>query len=360
LHGDPALVLSVQDKPDYRLSPTQLYFSPSNVTNESDSFRIHIISINAGKAITDSFSVSVRRTFPDQSLHDTLLVYPSTHFTDTFVVALPVIRTKGIGFNLFEVMLDASLTITESDESNNYAQIPLYIKAADLFPIYPYPYAVVPANSVTLYASTADPLSPVKRYHFEMADHPLFTPPLAQHSQQGSGGVLQWTPPIILQDSAVYYWRVAVDSLDHPEGITNWRISSFRYIHGKSGWAQAHFEQLLDANYHYISIDSTQQKLSFVYDQHELVVQTGIHPTLPANQHFYSINGAYKQQGSFILNHNLDGGFVFAVFDTLSAEPFKSINTSTTWNGPWGNYQEPGTTKTPMSSQPIRLNGATS
>lgn len=345
LHGDPAIVLSVQNMPDYRLSPNQIFFTPSNVTNESDSFRIHVISLNAGKAITDSFAVSVRRTFPDKSIHDTLLFYPSTFYSDTFAISLPVNRAKGIGLNIFEVMLDASLAISESDESNNTAQVPLYIKASDLFPVYPYPFAVIPDPYVTLYASTADPLSPVKRYHLELSVNPFFSPILAKQSLQGSGGIIQWSPQVALQDSTAYFWRVAVDSLDHPEGITDWRSSSFTYIQGKTGWSQSHFDQILNADYHYLDIDTVNQSLSFVDDQHELVVQTGIHPGLAANQHFYSLNGTYKHQGSLIITHNLAGGFVFAVFDTLSSEPMKSVNTTASWNGPWGNYQDPASTR---------------
>jgi len=345
LHGDPAIVLSVQHLPDYRISPAQIFFSPANITNEIDSFTVHIISKNPGKAVADSFAVNIRRVFPDQSVYDTLLHYPSTAFTDTFVVHLPVEKAKGIGLNFFEVTLDALYAIAESDETNNTAAVPLYIKASSLVPVYPYEFAVIPDDQVTLYASTIDPFSKQKTYHFELAGNPLFSPLLASHTTPGSGGVLGWRPPVTFTDSAVYFWRVCVDSLDHPEGITDWRGSSFRYISGKKGWAQAHFHQLIQNRLQNIVADTAQQLFGFLTGQREIAVQTGMFPSLAANQHYYSINGTFKYQSAEMIKHNLPGGFVFAVFDTIGAEPVKAINITSSWTGWWGNYQEPLSTK---------------
>lgn len=345
LHGDPVIVLTAQDKPDYRMSTEQIFFSPSNVTNEIDSFSIHIISRNAGKALSDSFAVTISRIFPDKSVSDTTFFYISTAFQDTFTVYLPVNRSKGIGLNFFEVTLDALYQIQESDETNNAAVASLYIKSSGLIPVYPYEFAVVPADTVTLHASTTDPFSGVKRYHFQIADNPQFQPLLATHTMQRSGGVLSWKPPVTLTDSMVYFWRVAVDSLDHPEGITDWRVSSFRYIDGRTGWAQAHFDQFRGNEYQKITFDTLTERFSFLPEHFELTAQTGIYPNLTANQHYFSIDGVYQHQGASIISNSLDGGFVFAVFDTITAQPLKAVNTSASWNGNWGQYQEPGTTK---------------
>ena len=343
LHGDPAIVLSVQELPDYQISPSQVFFKPSDISNELDSFAVHIISKNPGKAVKDSFAVSIRRTFPDQQLFDTLLHLPSTAFIDTFVVMLPVEKTFGVGLNTIEVTLDALFQIQESDETNNSTSVPLHIKASSLLPIYPYEYAVVADPQVTLYASTIDPFSSHKRYHFELSDNPGFSTVLASSSLQGTGGVFSWTPPITLIDSAVYFWRVSVDSLDHPEGITDWRHSSFRYIPGRTGWAQAHPHQFTKNQYQNIVHHPAAGVFEFISGQREIIAQTGMFPSLHANQHYYSINGNFKYQSSEIIKHSLPGGFIFAVFDTIAAEPIRAINTSSTWSGNWGNYQAPAT-----------------
>jgi len=345
LHGDPAIVLNVQDLPDYRITPPQIFFSPSVISNEIDSFNIHIISQNPGRAVTDSFTVNIRRTFPNQSFTDTLLRYPSTAFIDTFLITLPVAKTKGVGMNTFQVNLDAMQEIQESDETNNSALVTLYIKASSLIPVYPPEFAVVPNSPITLYASTIDPFSKEKTYHFQLANNPNFTPPLATYTTKGKGGVLSWEPPVVLTDSMVYFWRVCVDSLDHPEGITDWRKSSFRYITGRSGWAQAHMHQHTANQYQYVEPDTITDSFSFITALREITAQTGIHPNLPGNQHFYAVNGTFKYQHSEIIKQSMAGGFIFAIFDTIGAEPMQAMNSSTSWTGNWGNFQEPGTTK---------------
>jgi hypothetical protein len=63
LHGDPALKLNCHDKPDYYITPEKVFFSPSIPIAENDSFTINIIMTNIGKAINDSFFVSVIELF---------------------------------------------------------------------------------------------------------------------------------------------------------------------------------------------------------------------------------------------------------------------------------------------------------
>lgn len=346
LHGDPAIVLSVQDKPDYRINETQVYFSPSNVTNEIDSFNIYIISQNAGMAVKDTFAVRIGRRYPSGVMVDTILRFPGTAFQDTFVLTHPVDRVNGLGLNQFEVELDALYEIQESDETNNKATVPLYIKAANLIPVYPYEFSIVPSGTVTLWASTTDPFSTQKRYHFQLDDDPGFQSPLAVHAVNGPGGIFQWTPSLTLTDSTVYFWRVAVDSADHPEGIFDWRMSSFHYIDGKTGWSQSHFHQFTKDEYQYIRQDTLNQQFAFVQDNIGITAQTGVYPNFPANQHYYAINGVLEYLSSYMISQNLPGGFVFAVFDTLEGKPLTTDNQSGTWDGPWGNLQEPTTTLT--------------
>ncbi len=343
LHGDPALVLSVQDKPDYRTAEPLVYFTPSSVTNELDTFSIHVISQNAGKAASGNFSLRVTRRFPSGFMVDTLLIFPCTAYQDTLSLTIPVDRINGLGLNQFEVELDALYQYAESDETNNKVTVPLYIKSASLVPIYPYEFAIVPDPVTTLWASTTDPFTSEKKYHFQISQDPDFNSILSAHTLPGKGGIFSWTPPITLTDSMVYFWRVSLDSAYHPEGKFDWRSSSFQYIQGKTGWSQSHFRQFASDDYQYISQDTTAMKYRFVDNKVEVTVQTGIYPAFPANQHYYAVNGVIEYQSAQIIDQNLQGGFVFAVFDTLKGMPLMSDNQSATWDGPWGNLQAPGT-----------------
>ncbi|HRZ41154.1 MAG TPA: C25 family cysteine peptidase [Bacteroidales bacterium] len=343
LHGDPALVLSVHDKPDYRTSAPLVYFTPSSVTNELDTFSIHVISQNTGKAIPGNFNLRISRKFPSGFVVDTLLVFPCTAFQDTFSLTMQVDRINGLGLNQFEVELDALYEVNEYDETNNKVTVPLYIKSASLVPVYPYEFAIVPDPVVTLRASTTDPFSGEKKYHFQISQDPDFNTTLATHIQNGKGGIFSWTPPITLADSMVYFWRVALDSAYHPEGKFDWRTSSFQYIQGRTGWSQSHFRQFSNDDYQYIRQDTIAGKYRFVDNFVEITAQTGLYPLFPANQHYYAVNGVIEYQSAHIIDQNLQGGFVFAVFDTLKGAPLISDNQSATWDGPWGSLQPPGT-----------------
>lgn len=345
LHGDPALVLSTYTKPDYRITERQVFFTPANVTSDLDSFQINVISKNAGMAVPDSFAVRITRIFPDNYSHDTLLIYRSTAFIDTFVVSMPVNRITGLGLNRFIVELDALYQIDESDETNNKTTVPLYIKAANLIPVQPYEFAVIPDDRVTLYASTADPFSEEKTYHFQFDTDPGFKHPLATHSMKGQGGIFQWEPPIQLIDSTVYFWRVTVDSADHPEGVFDWRSSSFQYIDGKTGWAQSHFDQFKNDQYQYIRHDTASGNFIFVQDNIAVTVQTGVFPNIISNDQWFAINNVYQYKSSAIINQGLPGGFIIAIFDSISGQLERTINNTSGWEGPWGNFQEPNSTR---------------
>jgi hypothetical protein len=73
LHGDPALKVNYFSKPDYAIKPTDIYFTPENVTTQLDTFTINIVCSNIGRAIDTIYFVDIQRKFPDDSiLHSTI------------------------------------------------------------------------------------------------------------------------------------------------------------------------------------------------------------------------------------------------------------------------------------------------
>lgn len=321
LHGDPAVVLNAQPKPDYKIAPQDIFFSPKEVTTEIDSFAVHIISTNIGKALRDSMFIDLERRFPDGTTELYQRRVRTTFFKDTLTFMMPVDRERGIGINQFTVTLDALNQIEEMDKTNNIASNNLFIKSSDIIPVYPPQYAVVAEPVIELKASTGDPFISEKDYVFQIDTSPAFTNPVQQKISH-KGGVVKWGPPLSLTDSTVYFWRVSLDSVYSGEYV--WRQSSFQYISGNTGWSQAHFDQFRNNNYVFVSYNSQERKWEFVNSINSIQAQTGIYPYLVWTEQYIRKNGVPLEIFSCLAD--VGNGFNFAVFDPVSADHWISVN----------------------------------
>jgi hypothetical protein len=328
-HGDPALVINHQPKPDYVFDNSKVFFTPTNVTTEVDSFIINVISTNIGLALNDSMIIEVKRTLPDGNTSQTYLTKVlSTHYRDTIEIKMPVNDLTDVGMNTFSIKLDSYNNISEMSESNNNGTVYLNLKSADVIPVYPYEFAIVPNSSLTLKASTSYPFIDAKDYVFEIDTSSAFNSPLKETGQiNSSGGVLSWTPGMTLSDSMVYFWRVSLDSVYN--GKYNWRNSSFQYISGKRGWAQAHFDQFQNDNYQYLSYNKQDRDFQFVNEVNIVKVQTGVYPTIPWNDVWIKLNTGILRVWTCLNQWPNFIGVNFVVFDPVSGEP-------------WTNYDQGG------------------
>lgn len=321
LHGDPAVVLNAQPKPDYTVKSSDIFFSPKEVTTEIDSFSVHIISTNIGKAIKDSMFVDLQQKYPDGSIQIYTRRVRTALFKDTLTFRLPIDREKGLGINQFMVTLDALGQIDELNKTNNTATNNIFIKSSDIIPIYPLQYAMVPSENVTLKASTGDPFVKEKNYVFQIDTSPSFTNPLSQTITR-KGGVVQWRLPLSLTDSTVYFWRVSIDSVYN--GSYSWRESSFQYMDGLKGWSQAHFNQFKNNRYSYVAYNKEDEKFDFINSVNSILAQTGIYPYLAWTEQFIRVNGITMVTFSCLAD--VGNGMLFMVFDPVSADIQKSIN----------------------------------
>ena len=282
LHGDPAIKLNTFEKPDYMISVSNVYFSPSLITSDIDSFDVNVIITNLGKAINDSFIVELTRNFPSQSLPDTtyLKVIKATLYKDTVTFTLPVDVVNGVGINQFRVKVDALESIDELYETNNEISTSVTIQSGEIIPVYPYKYAIVPNQGITLKANTAFPFTPAQNYVFELDTTDLFNSPLKQQTVINSaGGVVSWQPSLLnnMPDSMVYFWRVSKDSSANIG--YQWRESSFQYITGKIGWGQAHYFQFKNDDYRFVNYNRPNRSFDFVNDVKQLKCVTYGDPT---------------------------------------------------------------------------------
>ena len=332
LHADPAIVINSFPKPDYKLTPPAISFSPKDVTAEVDSFSVNILATNIGKAISDSMMVELVRTLPDGNTETYIKRVPSPFFRSTIEFRLPVDRVNGIGLNHFTAMLDAYNEIDELNETNNAASTSLLIKSADLQPVYPPKYAVVPEPQVTLKASVGNPFGEARNYVFELDTNGRFTNPLRHTILQG-GGVITWTPPLSPPDSTVYFWRVSLDSIY--SGEYNWRSSSFQYINGQRGWSQAHFDQFGQNSYRFVNYNETERLWDFANNRIIVSAQTGIYPFMEYFENWLRVNGVLTRVWSCLGTGG--NGMVFFVFDPVSGENWVSVDQGNN-TGQFGNY----------------------
>ncbi|MFN3554572.1 MAG: C25 family cysteine peptidase [Bacteroidales bacterium] len=332
LHGDPAVIINSFPKPDYTVEPSSIFFTPKEVTTEVDSFYVHVVSTNIGKAIRDSMIVELQRRFPDGSVQTLQRKVRTTLFKDTISFQFPVDREKGIGLNQFTALLDALNQVDELNKANNSATNNLLIKSSDIIPVYPHAFAVINTPQVTLKASTGDPFRAEKNYVFQVDTSQAFANPIS-HTISHRGGVVQWALPMTLTDSTVYFWRVSLDSVY--TGEYNWRNSSFQYLAGKRGWSQAHFDQFGANQYQFVSYNAGQRKWEFVNSINSIQAQTGVYPHIVWTEQYMRKNNIPIEIWSCLAD--VGNGMFFAVFDPVSADYWISVNQGNNL-GQYNNY----------------------
>lgn len=274
LHGDPLLKSNYHNKPEIELLESNVSIEPLVVALNTDSIDFSVKLINLGKSIVDTFVLEIKRDFPN-STTDSLYTFiiPYLNYDTTVVLKLPLQPNIGIGLNKFEVSADIPSVIAEQyDEfGNNVISKNFFIALDGIQPIIPHNFAVVGNDTISLFASTINPLASFSTYRFEIDTSYQFNSPIHRYHQvSGNGGIKSVSPndwmlvasnsssPLIFEDSVVYYWRVAID-----EPNPSWKRSSFQYISNKNGWGQDNFFQFTDNSNYGIRHDSTSRKRVF-------------------------------------------------------------------------------------------------
>lgn len=340
LHGDPSVQLNPQEKPDYKVQDDYIFFDPKEVTAQLDSFQVKIAVNNIGKGINGEFGVELIRHLPigpDTSLTQ---IVTDLMYTDTLIFTLPVDRVNGVGLNTFDVFVDfPSILVDELDNiGNNIVQNKsLLITSGDLIPIWPYEYAVIPENSVTLKASTGFAFEPVKEYIFQVDTVDTFNSMfMLENSVTSGGGVVEWDLPVTLQDSTVYYWRASADSID--DNGYNWRESSFQYIQNQSGWGQAHFDQFKRDKFKRIDYNIQDSRLDYTTNDLELKCSVYGNPSTS-----YQVLATRYQIDLEVMDYACcaqSASMIVAVMDSVTLEPWETNYNGTNPQNNFGNMMD--------------------
>lgn len=351
LHGDPALTLNQYQKPDYEIDQNSLYFEPAVVNANVDTFKANVIVTNLGKAIKDSIQIKITRTFPKPTniAQDTTVTYlwkvKAPYYMDTVgirIATFPALNA-GYGLNKFSVYVENEHRIDELSETNNGDQLnfSFAIQTDDIIPVYPYEYAIVPNQNVTLKASTVDPFAAPRNYKIQIDTAETFRHPIAQANIYQGGGVLHWRVPFQFRDSTVYYWRVSRDSLNDSTGY-RWHYSSFIYIQNEyPGWNQSHYYQYGHDTYQDNMYLGTDREFKFVKNVNNIHVESAwtnaTGGPIAFSEVRYDLNSVtqyrYNTGGCGFAANGSTGGLTFAVIDTLTGLPWQSNQSP---NGQYG------------------------
>ena len=254
LQGDPALSMNFHEAPELVLDENRSWTVPGQIDLSIDTFELHVVVTNIGKGFYGNFEVNVERFSPSGLDSTFSKLQTSSMNRDTVIFKIPTHHSTANGLNNFNISIDlpfSQITEHQDEVGNNQITFSTFISTNGLQPIWPYEYAIIPTDTITLKASTLNPFEPFKDYIFEIDTTDLFNSPFKKQQYISSiGGVIEAAPgawlnslnglndSLVFSDSTVYFWRCSPDST-----VKNWLESSFQYIPDHWGWGQAHFFQ---------------------------------------------------------------------------------------------------------------------
>ena len=324
LHGDPALYINAQKKPDYIIEEPLIKLNPSFISLAEDSFTVKVKVENLGKAVSDSIVLDIKQQYPNGTTgtlyHQKI---PGIRFADSLELNVPIVATRDKGQNKIIVTIDADNAVNEITENNNRATKDFYIYEEEARPSFPYNYAIINNPTQKLYASTANPLTSLQNYVMEIDTTERFNSPLkVSKSTSTVGGIMEFSSDLTYVDSTVYYWRVAPLSTD---GLPlKWSNSSFMYKPGSDGYNMSHYYQHFGSTTERMVLDTNSQTWKFNTTRNTIYVNNCIYYSAVCTQ-----DGDFKVQvnntdvaASACLGHSI----AFTVLDSVSLEPWLNVD----------------------------------
>ena len=352
LNGDPMLKLNSHQFPELEITDQSISFNPKKIDFSTDSITLNLAIKNLGKVTSDTFQIEVNRKFPKYNTDSTYRVLvDGVKYLDTFQLKFPVQSNISMGQNQFDIRVDIPSYIKEQyDEvENNQVRVDLNIAIDGITTVYPYDYAIVGYDTVTVKASTTNPFSSKLDYIFEIDTSYHFDSPfkkVAKVSQQGGIQEVRYTDwkssisnlneSLICKDSVVYFWRVSIDSIQK-----NWKYSSFQYIKNRFGWGQSTFGQFLNNDVNKLKFIESKRLREFDSISMKLEVRVYDNPT---SQYMYSLS-------DYLINNEMQDyatcsstfpSLHVVVIDPITLKPWRTHFQNQNVGNYFGNLNENG------------------
>lgn len=336
LHGDPAIHVFPHERPEITINDPvygpAVRFEPELITTDLDSFDVIVTLTNLGHSVTEDFTISVSRFFKCSNTTADEVAYKTLnalHFQDEVRFTFAVNSDEAVGQNCFDIEVDlpSSLINEFNDFANN--QISNYqttISSSDIFPVYPYNYAVVPDFDVTLRSNTGLPFLDENSYKIEIDTTDLYNSAWKKDTViSQAGAVISWNPRLdrsAFEDSTVFFWRVAPQ-----DDTTKFREHSFQVIQEKNGWGQDHFYQYKNNEFDFLSYDRSSRQITFDSVARDLFVYCLANPSIVNNDAYlannrYSLDGQDAPLGEVGVAPGGNPSILIAVIDSVDLKPW--------------------------------------
>jgi hypothetical protein len=273
LIGDPYSKFALPQKPDFLLKPEYLTYTPE--TPVADNFVYLKINVhNYGLMPADSILISVRDNYTDElglSKGESDIVPPfkwrPIAYSDTILIEWDV-RNKA-GNHIVKVNVDPLNEIQESNESNNYSELTVYVNRNVIYSLNPKPFSVVQNVAQNLRVTVPTTYDSTKVKHTEKKDTLLYPkqsyntiPPFTFFFELDTASnfnspfkitsspvtpaqvYAEWTTPS-LSNEQVYYWRARTyDGKRYGAWATSsFIVSDSAYLASKIKWKQSKVQQ---------------------------------------------------------------------------------------------------------------------
>ena len=237
-HGDPAIILSKDQHPDYILDHEQVVFNPSIIDRGLDSFAVTLNLMNIGKNRGDSVTLQISHRSPaNVELPPRTLTVKTASSHNLVNLNLPLPdRSDLIGVNRLLVQIDPENKLTEvaGGRSNNQLQssdgslgVPFIIAESGIRPLFPPEYAIQNTKTISTVAQTLNPIEPPGDYIFQIDTTTTYDSPMAfTETLADRSGVISWSPSVQALPNTVYYWRARRAQSD----TIVWMQSSFTFV----------------------------------------------------------------------------------------------------------------------------------
>ncbi len=324
-HGDPSLVLFKATSPDY-YSDNDLV---SHSIDEADlKLELSIDVFNLGTNVDTTILVEIIHVAPNNKMDTSLVEIQAPLFEETAVdisYTLDPLFSKGL--HRFYVRLDAddrvSETYSNGEDNNELIAYSVNYGSQMLAVQYPFEYAIVGDDSISLQATTTNVMEHGDSYLIQVDTSVLFQSPIKSNVVTPKGNLieLQLNDLAMINDK-VYYWRVMPnDDLD-----SNWITSSFVYIDGiNDGWNQSHHHQFLKNDKEHLKVNTqSYPAIEFV----STIKEYSVINTIPSQSGLHSDRIAMYTDGnrSDKCRCGNENGMYIVVIDPQTLSPWTITN----------------------------------
>lgn len=323
LHGDPALRINAQGKPDYVVEESLIKVNPSFISIAESHFELRVRFVNLGRASNDSIVVQVKQQYPNGS---SAVLYrqkiKSVRFTDSIMLKVPIVATRDKGTHTITVTIDDEFVVDEVAENNNIATKLVTIYQDEARPSFPYNFAIIKDPAQKLYASTANPFSALKDYIIEIDTTEKFNSiDKKSRTISSAGGVIEFDPQLSYKDSAVYYWRIA--PVPANGGIYQWANQSFMYKNNIEGFNQSHFFQQEKTEIERMYLDTVSRQWKYGLRKNQLFIRNCIYQKGCDRDDDFSIS---VNDDTYMKSICLGESLLFNVFDSATFKPWRNVD----------------------------------